>query len=389
MFGSMKFKYISNQTEDSADILIHSEIGSGLSERISEEINFLVNVFGIRILNVRINSGGGSMLEGFGIFSSLHNAINKGVIVNTINEGVSASMAGLISQMATKRKMVDFGLLMLHNPNFGGASASTVEEQEIINKFRESVLTMFEGATGIERTTLEEMMDKETWLDSSQALELGFIDEIIVTGQKTKKKAIKNLFKTNSINLASVMNVINLKEDIKPKNKKMLKNVTSHLGLSEDASEESILEAITNVSSKVSALETENSTLKKDVANKTTEIETLSASVLETKKAGITAKVEEAITKGKIKEESKDSMITLGVADESQLDMILDSVKEPEANLLAQMEALKNKGGNTPETKTLRELEKDSPEKVADLLKNNIEEYKRLYKEEYKAEYSA
>lgn len=389
----MKFKYITNQTEDSAEILIHKGIEDGLSERVSEEISFLVNVFGIKKLFVRVNSGGGSMLEGFGIFTSLFNAIEKGVEVITVNEGVAASMGGLITQMGTTRRMVDFGLLMLHNPNFNGDSARSPEEQAVINKFKESALTMFEGNTGIDRKELEKMMEKETWLDASQAKELGFVDEIIITGQKHKKKRVKNLFKSGkTVDLTAVMNAINIdnqdnfkdKKDLKTKT--MLKEVTNFLKLQEDANEESVLNAIKAISTKVDTVTNENSTLKEDITAKTGEIETLTNKVADFKKLDITKKVENAIIDGIFTKDSKDEMVSLGIKDESQLDLILGSIKKPESNLMNQLNDLDGKVELTPK-KTLRELEKEDPKMVLNLMENNLTEYKRLYKEQYNTEY--
>ena len=84
-------KYIKNLTEDSADINIFDEIGEDRIDGgvFARDIQML-NDFGVKTINVHINSPGGNVIHGFSIFSALRNS--KATIITHI-EGVAASMA--------------------------------------------------------------------------------------------------------------------------------------------------------------------------------------------------------------------------------------------------------------------------------------------------------
>ena len=110
-------KFIVNQTETTAEMLIYNNIGSdGTSgQRFAEELKFLES-FGLNEIKVRINSGGGSVLDGFAIFTAIYNSPMN---VNTYVDGIAASMAGVIAMAGKKRYMVDFGKIMVHDPHVG------------------------------------------------------------------------------------------------------------------------------------------------------------------------------------------------------------------------------------------------------------------------------
>jgi len=127
-------------------------------------------------LHLRINSAGGSVAQGYSLFSALRHTRME---VHTWADGLALSMAGLIFLAGRHRHMAPWSMLMLHNP-----SLTTDGEREepgnalILERIRQSVLKMYEGATTLEEGRLAAMMDAETWLTASDALALGLATDL-------------------------------------------------------------------------------------------------------------------------------------------------------------------------------------------------------------------
>lgn len=127
-------------------------------------------------VHLRINSAGGSVAQGYSLFSALRHTRME---VHTWADGLALSMAGLIFLAGRHRHMAPWSMLMLHNP-----SLTTDGERDepgnalILERIRQSVLKMYEGATTLEEGRLAAMMDAETWLTASDALALGLATDL-------------------------------------------------------------------------------------------------------------------------------------------------------------------------------------------------------------------
>lgn len=236
----MDFQYVNMVSDKKAEIRIYQTIGrdNATSDLIASEINFLIEYYEVAEILVKINSGGGSMVEGFGIFSAIQSAISKGVKVITQNDGLAASMGGCILVAGEERKMVDFGLLMLHDPSI----PSKVDDKAAImlKKFKESAIKMYAGKTSLSKKKLDKMMSEETWLNAEEALEMGFVTEIIKTGQKVDNQV------TSSKDVEKILDVYNsiINNDFNEKPKRDMKKVALALGLDETATEAQVVEMI-------------------------------------------------------------------------------------------------------------------------------------------------
>lgn len=230
----MEFAHIKMLTGRKAEILIYEEIGNEMTtgKNVANEIDFLIKYGDVSEILVKINSKGGDIIEGFGIFSALQVAVEKGIKVTTQNDGLAASMALPIMLAAPVRKMKDFGLIMLHNP-WGN------KEEGVMSKFKEAILKMFTGTTNLSKKKLDKMMSEETWLNAQEALKLGFITEIIETGLNVNNK----LESRNTSQLIEVYNKINNPENT-IKSEDNMEEIAVRLGLPKTATKAEIEEAI-------------------------------------------------------------------------------------------------------------------------------------------------
>jgi ATP-dependent Clp protease protease subunit len=73
--------------------------------------------------------------------------------------------------------------MMIHNP-FTMAMGDTEEMRkaiQLLDEVKESIINAYQIKTGLDRATLSQLMDSETWMNAKKAKELGFCDEILYT----------------------------------------------------------------------------------------------------------------------------------------------------------------------------------------------------------------
>ena len=154
-------QFIKNVSKDVAEINLFDEIGMGgiSGQQFADEIQML-NDFGVKEIHININSPGGSIIEGFSIFSAI---MNSEAEVHTHIVGIAASMAGVIAMAGVKITMVDFGKLMIHNPS--GSKDPDEKEQNALDSLKDSLLVIFKNRTNKSKAELSDIMDSETWLN--------------------------------------------------------------------------------------------------------------------------------------------------------------------------------------------------------------------------------
>ena len=137
-------------------------------------------------ITVHINSNGGDLKEGLGIYNVL-----KGRNVTTICEGFAASSASVIFCAGKTRIMNAASLLFIHNASM--LMAGTADEME---KAAEDLRTITDAAKAAYREAgvnisdeeLSALMDNETWITPENAVAMGFATEIATS----EDGAIKN-----------------------------------------------------------------------------------------------------------------------------------------------------------------------------------------------------
>ncbi len=128
-------------------------------------------------LIVRINSYGGSVSEGLAIYSLL--ADFKGN-VTTIVDGFACSAASVIFMAGNTRIVPENGLLMIHNAwtEASGDSNAMKKVAEDLEKITQPSINIYVSKTGMSEAKIKEMMDKQTWITSQEAFDLGFATSI-------------------------------------------------------------------------------------------------------------------------------------------------------------------------------------------------------------------
>lgn len=240
-------------------------------------------------ITVHINSMGGSVLEGYSIASSI---LNSKVPVHTKIDGLAASIAGVIAVCGETCTAKDFATWMGHEAAGG-------EDERVRNMVTDTLITVLTNRTKKTPEEIKAMLVKETWISNSrhadftleQGVSMGIFDSIESTGKKANIRKSESL-----VNMALIYNSL-LTE--KPK----MEKITNKLGLSNEASEDSIVSKITEKDAEIVALKAEVTAIKNAeatrVANEKTELTNKSTKL-----------VEKLIEEGKLKETEKAETIT-------------------------------------------------------------------------------
>lgn len=132
-----------------------------------------------------INSPGGGVHAGLELFGVLRELSGEGHKVITRISGHAASMGGVIAQAGDVRQIRQHSYLHLHEVSYGmiGKGFEIQEAAEYTDKLTRDLMRIYAERSPKRRITADWVYDrvsrKEWWLDSKEALEHGFIDEII------------------------------------------------------------------------------------------------------------------------------------------------------------------------------------------------------------------
>lgn len=148
-------------------------------------------------LVVEINSPGGDVMAGLGIYNMLRNWAKDGKTITTRVTGVAASIASIIALAGDKREMPSNTFAMVHqvaNLMVGAYTADELRDAAALNdKITGSLRNIYVNRMGVDETKAAEIMAKDTWLTADESLELGFatalIDDIKATASFSLDRA--------------------------------------------------------------------------------------------------------------------------------------------------------------------------------------------------------
>lgn len=154
------------------------------------------------VIDMRLNSPGGVVSEGWGIIDKLRATGKK--ITATI-EGQASSMAAILLLAASERKAYPHATLLIHDayyPEYTLAGAYRKEDLERLasqlEEDNQRALDFMVERTGADRATLEAIMKEDKPMDMTRAKELGFIHEILIPASASAKGWKRPTMKTNS-----------------------------------------------------------------------------------------------------------------------------------------------------------------------------------------------
>ena len=120
------------------------------------------------------------------VFESELNAGSGPVTVWLNSPGGDVVAAARIYAMAASHvAMSPVSMLMIHNPATlaMGDKTELSRALDMLESVKDSIINAYQLKTGLSRAKLSKLMDAETWMDATAAIELGFADELL-TGKR-------------------------------------------------------------------------------------------------------------------------------------------------------------------------------------------------------------
>lgn len=185
-------KYYALETNGrEADIYIFGDITSWewfdsdvSSHTLSKELQGL----DVDVVNVHINSYGGEVAEGLAIYNMLK---NHKATVRTYCDGFACSIASVIFMAGDERIMNEASLLMIHNAWMytAGNAEQLRKDADDLEVITQASIAAYMGKVNITEDELKALLDAETWLLPSEAMEKGFATSVVAETQTNKAAA--------------------------------------------------------------------------------------------------------------------------------------------------------------------------------------------------------
>lgn len=162
-----------------AEISLYGAIGSSFFEdsisarQFSEELKKIDS--STKEIIVRINSPGGDVFDGIAIYNRIKQHPAK---VTCIVDGLAASIASIIALAGDEVLMGEGALMMIHLP-WTMTAGNRNDFENVIGRLldvEEQMVSIYSKKTKLSRAEIKQMLEKETWMDSTQAVDMGFVD---------------------------------------------------------------------------------------------------------------------------------------------------------------------------------------------------------------------
>jgi ATP-dependent Clp protease, protease subunit len=142
--------------------------------KFRDDIN---NLGEVEEIVVKLNSQGGDVFAGLHIYQVLKE--HKAHITVRV-EGLAASIASTIAMAGDKVIMPKGSMMMMHNPwTYTAGEANELRQTaDVLDSIRDALVEVYVAKTGLDEEEIKSLLDSETWMTSSQAVERGFADEL-------------------------------------------------------------------------------------------------------------------------------------------------------------------------------------------------------------------
>ena len=161
-------------------IFLGTQIDDYVANTIMAQLLFLEQADPGKDINIYLNSPGGSVTAGLGIYDTMQFITSD---VSTICTGMAASMAAvlLVAGAEGKRSALPHSRVMIHQP-LGGvqgqASDIEIEAKEIM-KFKKELYTIISEHSHTPYDKVWNDSDRNYWMTAEEAKEYGMIDKVL------------------------------------------------------------------------------------------------------------------------------------------------------------------------------------------------------------------
>jgi ATP-dependent Clp protease protease subunit len=170
-------------------IFLGYPINDEVANIITAQLLFLDSTDRTRDINMYINSPGGSVYAGLGIYDTMQYVTPD---VATICIGMAASMGSLLLCAGTKgkRAALKHSRVMLHQPSGAiGGQASDIEiTVREVKKLKRELYEIYSNHSDQTVERVEADLNRDYWMTAPEAKEYGLVDEVLLVSPRKEKK---------------------------------------------------------------------------------------------------------------------------------------------------------------------------------------------------------
>ena len=170
-------------------IFLGYPINDEIANIVTAQLLFLDSTDRSRDINMYINSPGGAVYSGLGVYDTMQYVSPD---IATICIGMAASMACVLLGAGTKgkRAALKHARVMMHQPSGAiGGQASDIEiTVNEIKKLKKELYEVVNVHTGRAMEQIEKDFERDRWMTATEAKDYGLIDEVLLTNHRKQKK---------------------------------------------------------------------------------------------------------------------------------------------------------------------------------------------------------
>ncbi len=160
-------------------------VDSYVANVIQAQLLFLESTDPKRDVQIFINSPGGSVIAGLGIYDTMQYVSPD---IATICVGMAASMGAVLLAAGEngKRSCLPHSRVMIHQP-LGGMQGQVTEMEiyyKLIKEQQKELYDILANHTGQPYKKIEEDCDRDNWMTATQAKDYGLVDEVLMRESK-------------------------------------------------------------------------------------------------------------------------------------------------------------------------------------------------------------
>ena len=171
-------------------IFLGYPINDEVANIVTAQLLFLDSTDRTRDINMYLNSPGGSVYAGLGVYDTMQYVSPD---IATICIGVAASMGSVLLTAGAfgKRAALKHSRIMMHQPSgaIGGQATDIEITVREIKKLKKELYEIVQHHSGQNVEKIQDDFERDYWMTAVEAKEYGLIDEVLLVNSKKDKKA--------------------------------------------------------------------------------------------------------------------------------------------------------------------------------------------------------
>jgi len=170
-------------------IFLGYPVNDEVANIIIAQLLFLESTDRTRDIQMYINSPGGAVYAGLGLYDTMQFVTPD---IATICTGMAASMSAVLMAAGApgKRSALKHSRIMMHQPSAGAAGQASDVEITVneVRKIKHELYEILSNHTGQSMEKVAKDSNRDYWMTADEAKTYGLIDEVLITNSRKGKK---------------------------------------------------------------------------------------------------------------------------------------------------------------------------------------------------------